>query len=926
MVDLNALSNEELEAIVAGSHPLVAQLPSQNSSSPDLNALSNEELEAIVNGTSTRTKDWNIIDSAKNLGSGVVEGLTGMVGLAADLNPFQSPAQRFANQLIAKSEGGSGMFPASEIITKEIEPYLAEKDPQYRYARTTGNIAAPIPIKGANTLKSLVTSIFGGLGAQAAEDATGDTKVAPVVGAVTASGAASAADDIMSLLRRVFVGASDKEIAGSAAKVLQESTGLNADDIKAVIPDQADPFNTVKTLAEVSENAGAAQLEKTLATDRNNAILYNEKKLARENLRNEKLDSLSSVAGANKEGLGTTLIQKAESVKEAGDKAANKIWEAFPRNIPVNIIPEQFQLERVITAKQGGLPTGSKVQELVDQLMNTEGVLTSGALQDIRSDAARLLRDAPNLSGHEERLLSYIVGNDSGVDRAFSRELSGKPKAIWDRARTVTAVNAETFGRNAAGGSLIREDARASNVLSNAVKGDSKSIRQLKQAIDNDPAVIEQVKRGVLDMIPRDAQEQLTPAGLRKFIQANEGSLLELYGEEGTNTIKKIADDLKSEAKVQKQAFRASEGNSVTSQRETVAGVIDQLLSESVVPGGQGWIATLASKLKEGASLNDKARVREKLFEAILDPNSAFELAQTPTEKRLMSALDWLNDSATNVAKSSAASGVKELSRTQSDKSSNTRQLVVDAFGQNDSQKHIDERQGESQNSVKNQAYNTQGNSSDDQNDNQAKQPNNNVQDGVANGVNHTSNNTPLSSLLKTVFSPSKGIVADMFGSGEMARSPEFDKRAIEVADNLGIDPEHLFKVIGFETGGTFDSKVKNAAGSGATGLLQFMPPTAKDLTEADTEKAAIRLLESLTPTEQLDYVEKYLRPFKGKIKSLEDLYMAVLWPAAIGKDSSYALFRKGTKAFAQNKGLDINDDGIITKAEAASKVRSYEV
>lgn len=155
---------------------------------------------------------------------------------------------------------------------------------------------------------------------------------------------------------------------------------------------------------------------------------------------------------------------------------------------------------------------------------------------------------------------------------------------------------------------------------------------------------------------------------------------------------------------------------------------------------------------------------------------------------------------------------------------------------------------------------------------------------------------------------------------------PAFGAKVDKIAKNLGADPQHLLAVMKFETGGSLSSSEKNKAGSGATGLIQFMPSTAKELTGADTKAAAIRLMESMTPTEQLDYVEKYLKPFKGKLKTLDDVYMAVLYPKAIGKDSEYALFKKGTTAYWQNKGLDIDKDGIVTKAEAASKVRKYGV
>jgi peptidoglycan hydrolase-like protein with peptidoglycan-binding domain len=77
-----------------------------------------------------------------------------------------------------------------------------------------------------------------------------------------------------------------------------------------------------------------------------------------------------------------------------------------------------------------------------------------------------------------------------------------------------------------------------------------------------------------------------------------------------------------------------------------------------------------------------------------------------------------------------------------------------------------------------------------------------------------------------------------------------------------------------------------------------------------------------MTAEQQLDFVEKYLRPFKGRLRTIEDTYMAVLFPKAIGKDNNFVLFREGTTAFKQNKGLDVDGNGRITKHEAAQKVR----
>jgi hypothetical protein len=81
-----------------------------------------------------------------------------------------------------------------------------------------------------------------------------------------------------------------------------------------------------------------------------------------------------------------------------------------------------------------------------------------------------------------------------------------------------------------------------------------------------------------------------------------------------------------------------------------------------------------------------------------------------------------------------------------------------------------------------------------------------------------------------------------------------------------------------------------------------------------------------MTALAQLDYVRRYFLPYKGSLKDLNDLYMAILWPRAIGRPSSYVLFAEGSREYRQNKGLDVNTDGVVTKVEAANKVQQHLV
>jgi hypothetical protein len=154
----------------------------------------------------------------------------------------------------------------------------------------------------------------------------------------------------------------------------------------------------------------------------------------------------------------------------------------------------------------------------------------------------------------------------------------------------------------------------------------------------------------------------------------------------------------------------------------------------------------------------------------------------------------------------------------------------------------------------------------------------------------------------------------------------------VACADKLGIDADWLACVVAFETGGTWspaqpniwakrDAEKRGLPYSGAIGLIQFMGSTAKNLGTSTAELAA------MTFVEQLKYVRAYLAPYASRIKSLDDCYLAVFYPAAIGREDSYVVGRRGAEGFLgrvyeQNAGFDRNQDGDVTKAEICKTIR----
>lgn len=149
--------------------------------------------------------------------------------------------------------------------------------------------------------------------------------------------------------------------------------------------------------------------------------------------------------------------------------------------------------------------------------------------------------------------------------------------------------------------------------------------------------------------------------------------------------------------------------------------------------------------------------------------------------------------------------------------------------------------------------------------------------------------------------------------------TPEFRAKVREIAQKQGLDPNWYMAIMAFETGKTFSPSVPNAVGSGATGLIQFMPDTARRMGTSTNELA------SMSAIQQLDWVEKYFQPWTRRIRNLGDMYMSVFMPIGIGKSDDYVLINRDTKpvTYHQNRSLDKNGDGKITRGEAAERINN---
>jgi hypothetical protein len=151
--------------------------------------------------------------------------------------------------------------------------------------------------------------------------------------------------------------------------------------------------------------------------------------------------------------------------------------------------------------------------------------------------------------------------------------------------------------------------------------------------------------------------------------------------------------------------------------------------------------------------------------------------------------------------------------------------------------------------------------------------------------------------------------------------SDAFKRELLAMSERLDMNADDLGAVMSFETGGTFRADILSAAGNGAVGLIQFTKDAEPLVGKTRAE------LGRMTPVQQLKYVEKYLAPAKGALRTSTDHYMAVFSPRGIGHGPDFGLYfedaptQKERDRYRLNKALDTNGDGTITVGEAAAPV-----
>lgn len=143
----------------------------------------------------------------------------------------------------------------------------------------------------------------------------------------------------------------------------------------------------------------------------------------------------------------------------------------------------------------------------------------------------------------------------------------------------------------------------------------------------------------------------------------------------------------------------------------------------------------------------------------------------------------------------------------------------------------------------------------------------------------------------------------------------EFLQKVTQVAGLLGVTPSDLMKVMYLES--SLKPYAQNSS-TKATGLIQFMPNTAKSL------GTTVDALKQMSGSEQMDYVYAYLKPYRGTMADYNDLYFAIFFPRAIGKPDNWILQSDSltaAKIAKYNSGYDLDSNNEITVGEVKAAI-----
>jgi hypothetical protein len=153
----------------------------------------------------------------------------------------------------------------------------------------------------------------------------------------------------------------------------------------------------------------------------------------------------------------------------------------------------------------------------------------------------------------------------------------------------------------------------------------------------------------------------------------------------------------------------------------------------------------------------------------------------------------------------------------------------------------------------------------------------------------------------------------------DISKDTEFISEVQKLSKEVGVAPSQLLSLYQAESGIRPNAKNKG----GATGIFQLMydPNNPKDTRYGKTRDE----FASMSRADQVRIHRKYLENTgvkPGKMQGFENVVMANIAPAYLGKSPDTPLYKQGSAGYSGNSNIDLkygNGDGVITAKEYAN-------
>lgn len=154
----------------------------------------------------------------------------------------------------------------------------------------------------------------------------------------------------------------------------------------------------------------------------------------------------------------------------------------------------------------------------------------------------------------------------------------------------------------------------------------------------------------------------------------------------------------------------------------------------------------------------------------------------------------------------------------------------------------------------------------------------------------------------------------------------EQEDKIVEVAQNIGVPPDWLVALMGFETMYTFSPSLWNQNGQHFVGLIQFGRTAAKGLGTTTAKLAKMSFIQ------QMDYVERYFteenKHLLPLVNDIEDLYAIVIYPLSLRKSLDWICGSQVSHdemiKVAKRNPLFKNDQGYMTRRSINKGLRAF--